>query len=105
MSTIDPKVSCMATKMAKKVPEEQRGLMQTLLALGVPVERAAGLVALEISNGVKGTLAQYAWMIREHRAKQFPEGSEVRRRLEMVADMIDPGCVDPWDFSLTGGER
>ena len=86
---------------AKAKPPSERDLMETLLAADVPLKRAASLIADETARAIKGELAQYAWLIRDGRMKQFPEGSEVRRRLGMIADMLDPLIKDAhWDFGV-----
>lgn len=100
----DPKVVEIMAKSARAIPEGERDLMQTLMALGVPLDRAASLVSTEMSQAVKGSLMQYAELIREGRAARLPEGSEARRRLNMVADMLDPTTEDSWDYR-TGKEE
>lgn len=93
----------MMVEFAKEKKPEERGLLQTLLALDVPVERALDLVIGETTRAVNGTLAQLAWLIRENRMNQFPEDSEVHRRLGMVADMLDPAIENAhWEFPPGG---
>jgi hypothetical protein len=91
----------MVIQLAKETPEAERDALKTLLALDVPFERAVSLVTDETSRAIRGTLAQYAWLIRDSRMPQLPEGSEARRRLGMVADMLDPSAEDTWDYTVT----
>lgn len=84
---------------AKEKTPEERDLLETLLAADIPMGRAVSLIIDETSQAIRGETAQLAWLIRESRMIQFPEGSEVRRRLGMIADMLDPTIEHPhWDF-------
>lgn len=94
----DTRLDGMLVEFAKEKAPEDRGLLDTLLALDVPMDRALDLVVGETSRAANGSLAQMAWLIRESRMTQFPEGSEVRRRLGMIADMLDPKGKDSWEF-------
>lgn len=96
------KLNELMVKAAKRRTPEERDLLQTLLALDVPVQRALDLVVDETGQAVTGTLAQYSWLVRETRMTQFPEGSEVHRRLGMIADMLDPSVEDSWEFPPEG---
>lgn len=78
---------------AKQVPPDERDLLETLLAADVPFERAISLVADEGARGARSTMAQYAEIVREHWAPKHPEGSEVRRQFDALADLLDPTIV------------
>lgn len=89
-------------RLALETPEGERDALKTLLALGVPYGRAISLISDETDQAIRGTLAQYAWLIRENRMIQLPEGSEERRRLGMIADMLDPSTHDIWEYPGKG---
>lgn len=93
-------VTRLLAETARETPEADRDLMQTLLAFGVSLDRAASLVSTETSRAANGALAEYADLIRKHRAARLPKGSEARRRLGMVADMLDPNTEDSWDYKI-----
>jgi hypothetical protein len=78
---------------AKQVPPDERDLLETLLAADIPFERAISLVADEGARGARSAMAQYAGIIREHWVPKHPEGSEVRRQFEALADLLDPAIV------------
>jgi hypothetical protein len=96
------KLHGMMVERAKRKDPAERDLLQTLIAADVPVERALDLVGEETGQAIRGTLAQYAWLIRDNRMAQLPEGSEERRRLGMIADMLDPSAQDSWEFPRAG---
>lgn len=92
------RVNAMLVESAKAKRPEDRDLLQTLLAADVPMERALDLVIGETGDAVRSVMTQYAHLIRNHRMTQFPEGSEVRRRLGMIADMLDPATASAWEY-------
>lgn len=94
----EPRLHRLLVEHAKEKAPEERDLLQTLVALDVPVDQALTLVTDETSQAIKSTLASYAFLIRESRMSQFPEGSEVHRRLGMIADMLDPSGEDTWEY-------
>lgn len=98
-------ITHLLAETARETPEADRDLMQTLLAFGMSLDKAASLVSKEMSQAANGALAEYADLIRKHRASRLPEGSEARRRLIMVADMLDPNTEDSWDYKIGKGER
>lgn len=78
---------------AKRIPPEERDLLETLLAADVPFDRAIGLVADEGAQAARGALAQYTDILRTQWVPTHPEGSEVRSRLEAFADLLDPTAM------------